>query len=468
MEKVCLLRYIPRIKFVTLRGKFIGMEFIGNLRDRQILRLALPSIVSNVTVPLLGLVDLAIVGHLGSAAYIGAIAVGSMIFNVIYWIFGFLRMGTSGMTSQALGQRDLRGAVQILIRSLVVGGLIAFAFIVCQVPLRWLALTVMHPSTEIAALTSTYFNICIWGAPAMLCLYGLTGWFIGMQNTRIPMLVSIVQNVVNIAASLTLVYGLGMQIEGVALGTLIAQWSGWGFALVLWTKHYVRLSAYVKGLSLRRILSERGGMRRFFAVNRDIFLRTLFLVAVNLFFTAVGARQGDLVLSVNTLLMTMFTLFSYVMDGFAFAGEALSGRYYGARNWEAFADVCRRLMRWGGAVTAVFTVVYALGGNAFLSLLTNEQVVIAAADRYFGWAVLIPVSGALAFILDGIFIGLTFTRLMLSSSLIASVVFFALFFSLFAVLGNHALWLAFIASLLMRGVVLLWYFGRLRRPKESA
>ena len=442
------------------------MKLIRNIRDRQILRIALPSIVSNITVPLLGLVDLAIVGHLGSAAYIGAIAIGGMIFNVIYWIFGFLRMGTSGMTSQALGRRNLREIMQILIRSLVVGGLIALSFLVFQVPLRSVALAVMHPSTEIAVLTSTYFDICIWGAPAMLCLYGLTGWFIGMQNTRIPMLVSIIQNVVNIAASLVLVYGAGMQIEGVALGTLIAQWSGWLFALVLWAKHYARLSAYIKRLSLYKILWEQGVMRHFFTVNRDIFLRTLFLVAVNLFFTAAGARQGNLVLSVNTLLLTMFTLFSYVMDGFAFAGEALSGRYYGAHNWAAFTDVCRRLMRWGIAMTAIFTVVYAIGGNAYLGLLTDEEYVIAAAARYFWWAVLIPASGALAFILDGIFIGLTFTRMMFSSSIIASVIFFLIFFSFFPILGNHALWLAFIAYLLMRGVVLLWYFGRFQRQEE--
>ncbi|MBF1555242.1 MAG: MATE family efflux transporter, partial [Prevotella pleuritidis] len=311
-----------------------------------------------------------------------------------------------------------------------------------------------------------YFDICNWGAPAMLCLYGLTGWFIGMQNTRIPMLVSIIQNVVNIAASLVLVYGAGMQIEGVALGTLIAQWSGWLFALMLWAKHYARLSAYIKRLSLYKILWEQGVMWHFFTVNRDIFLRTLFLVAVNLFFTAAGARQGNLVLSVNTLLLTMFTLFSYVMDGFAFAGEALSGRYYGAHNWAAFTDVCRRLMRWGIAMTAIFTVVYAIGGNAFLGLLTDEEYVIAAAARYFWWAVLIPASGALAFILDGIFIGLTFTRMMFSSSIIASVIFFLIFFSFFPILGNHALWLAFIAYLLMRGVVLLWYFGRFQRQEE--
>ena len=162
----------------------------------------------------------------------------------------------------------------------------------------------------------------------------------------------------------------------------------------------------------------------------------------------------------------MFTLFSYVMDGFAFAGEALSGRYYGAHNWAAFTDVCRRLMRWGIAMTAIFTVVYAIGGNAFLGLLTDEEYVIAAAARYFWWAVLIPASGALAFILDGIFIGLTFTRMMFSSSIIASVIFFLIFFSFFPILGNHALWLAFIAYLLMRGVVLLWYFDRFQRQEE--
>ncbi len=423
---------------------------------RQVFRLALPSIVSNITVPLLGLIDLTIVGHMGDVVYIGAIAIGSMIFNVMYWLFGFLRMGTSGMTSQALGRRDMPEVVRLLVRSLVIGMAIAMLFIVFQVPICWLAMRVMHPSAQIIPEASTYFAVCIWGAPAVLGLYGFTGWYIGMQNTRIPMYVSIFQNVVNILVSLLLVYGFGMRIAGVALGTLTAQWAGFAVALYCWWCYYGRLNRY----SWRSALFRRADMARFFVVNRDIFFRTLFLVGVNLFFISAGARRGDVILSVNTLLMTLFTLFSYVMDGFAYAGEALSGRYFGASNRAAFRRVYRSLFVWGAIVVVAFTSVYAVGGSNFLALLTNETTVIAAAESYFWWAVLIPLFGVSAFIYDGIFIGITATRGMLQSSVIAASAFFILYLLLQSVWGNHALWFAFTVYLGLRGLVQWILFGR--------
>ena len=216
-------------------------------RDRQILQIALPSIVSNITVPLLGLIDVAIVGHLGSPAYIGAIAVGGMLFNIIYWIFGFLRMGTSGMTSQAFGKRDLTEVVCLLMRSVGIGLAVAFCLIALQIPIRQGAFLLIHPTDEVRILATLYFHICIWGAPAMLGLYGLTGWFIGMQNSRIPMYIAITQNIVNIIASLSLVYLCGMKVEGVALGTLIAQYAGLFMGLALWWKHYGKLKRFLKG-----------------------------------------------------------------------------------------------------------------------------------------------------------------------------------------------------------------------------
>ena len=432
------------------------MQQMNSINSR-IIRLALPSIVSNITVPLLGLVDLTIVGHMGDVVYIGAIAVGSMMFNVIYWIFGFLRMGTSGMTSQALGARNLAEVMRILVRSLAIGGAIALLFIVFQAPIRWVILSVMHPSVQVAPHAVTYFNICIYGAPATLGLYGLIGWFIGMQNTRIPMLVSILQNVVNIVASLWLVFFLHWKIEGVAVGTLIAQWAGFLVALGFWVRYFARLKHY----DWRSSLFDRKAMARFFTVNSDIFLRTLFLVGVNFFFISAGARQGDVILSVNTLLMTLFTLFSYVMDGFAYAGEALSGKYYGARNRDTFTGLVHALFRWGAAMAAAFTLVYAVGGNAFLSLLTNETYVVEAAEPYFYWAVSIPVAGVAAFIFDGIFIGITATRGMLISSVVAALSFFAIDLSLQSIMGNHALWLAFIVYLAMRGAVQWRLFGRM-------
>lgn len=417
--------------------------------DRRILRIAGPSIVSNITVPLLGLVDVAIVGHLGDAAYIGAIAVGSMTFNLIYWIFGFLRMGTSGMTSQAFGRRDLTGVMQLLVRSLAVALAVALVLMVMQWPLEWLMVRLMRPTADVEPLSRMYFSICIWGAPAVLGLYGLMGWFVGMQNTRIPMFVSIMQNVVNICASLMLVYGLGLRIEGVAMGTVFAQYAGLAVAAVLLLRHYGRLGRYMVWRGVLR----RSELGRFFTVNRDIFLRTLCLVAVNLYFTSAGARQGAVILAVNTVLMQLFLLFSYVMDGFANAGEALGGRYYGARNGGAFRDTVRRLFLWGLLMAVAFTVAYAVGGTPFLRLLTDDEAVISASSGYFPWALVIPLSSMAAFVWDGIFIGVTATRGMLVSLAISAAVFFATFFGLCPSLGNHALWLAMTLYLASRGAV---------------
>lgn len=418
-------------------------------RDKQILAIAGPSIVSNITVPLLGLVDVAIVGHIGNAAHIGAIAVGSMIFNLVYWIFGFLRMGTSGMTSQAFGRRDLTEVTRLVARSLIVASGVALCLIVLQVPLRRVMFMLMQPTPDIAPLARAYFAICIWGAPAVLGLYGLMGWYVGMQNTRTPMLVSIMQNVINIAASLTLVYGFGLGLEGVATGTVIAQYAGFLAALLMLVSRYGRLRRHAVWSGLLRGRE----LWRFFSVNRDIFLRTLCLVAVNLYFTSAGARQGAVVLAVNTLLMQLFLLFSYVMDGFANAGEALGGRYYGARNTAAFRDTVRRLFVWGTIIAALFTLVYATGGAAFLRLLTDDESVIRASADYFPWAVAIPAAGMAAFVWDGIYIGITATRGMLIALATAATLFFATYLGLSGLMGNHALWLAMIVYIASRGLV---------------
>ena len=420
------------------------------IMNKRILQLAVPSIISNITVPLLGLVDVAIVGHIGDAAYIGAIAVGSMLFNVIYWLFGFLRMGTSGMTSQALGRRDLAEVLRLLVRSLSIGVGIGVLFFVLQKWLIGCGLWAMSPEADVVELARRYCYVCIWGAPAVLGLYGFTGWFIGMQNTRIPMMVSLTQNVVNIVASLLLVFVGGMTVEGVALGTVIAQWWGFLMACLFYRICYRRLSKY----DYRRHLFAAEPLKQFFSLNKDIFLRTLCLVAVNLFFTAAGSRESTIVLAVNTLLMTLFTIFSYFMDGFAYAAEALSGKYYGARNMRAFREVVRRTMGFGAVVAVGFTLLYIVGGENFLSLLTSDKQVIAASGEYFWWAVLIPLSGMSAFVFDGIFVGITQSKSMLCSTTVASASFFGLFFGLHPFLGNHALWLAFILYLLLRGIVL--------------
>ena len=420
-----------------------------NINDKEILRIALPAIAANITVPLLGLVDVAITGHLGNAAYIGAIAVGSMIFNVVYWVFGFLRMGTSGMASQAYGRGDTAEALNLLARGLCAGLAVAGAVLVLQRPLLTLALTVIGANADLLPLVNTYFDICVWGAPAMLCLYALTGWFIGMQDTRVTMTASIVQNIVNIVASLTLVYGFGMKIEGVATGTLIAQYAGLLTALAFFV---ARFGSKIRLIDIREVVRSEA-LLRFFNVNRNIFIRTLFIVAVNLFFVSAGAIHGTMTLAVNTLLMQLFTLFSYVMDGFANAGEALCGKYTGADDRGAFFATVKRLFAWGAALTVAYTAVYALGGSAFLALLTDDSQVLRAAGEYLPWAIAIPAAGVAAFVWDGVFIGTTDTRGMLVSSAVSALLFFGIYLLASPTLHNHGLWLAFIAYLLARGVV---------------
>ena len=420
-----------------------------NQNNREILQIALPSIVSNITVPLLGLIDVTIVGHLGAASYIGAIAVGGMLFNIIYWIFGFLRMGTGGMTSQAYGRKDDAETMRLLTRSTGVGMFIALSLILLQYPIERIAFTFIDTTPEIERLASLYFRICIWGAPAVLGLYSFTGWFIGMQNSRYPMFIAITQNVVNILASLVLVYGFDMKIEGVAIGTLVAQYAGFFIALGLWQHRYQAIRPYAQLACLK----DKEAMRRFFQVNRDIFFRTLCLVAVTVFFTSAGAAQGEVVLAVNTLLMQLFTLFSYIMDGFAYAGEALAGKHIGAENRIALRQMVRQLFVWGIALSLGFTLLYGIGGEGFLGLLTNEESVIQASTTYFYWVLAIPLAGFAAFLYDGIFIGATATSLMLRAMIVASVAFFAIYFGCREAMGNHALWLAFIAYLILRGVV---------------
>lgn len=426
-----------------------------NLRDRQILLLAVPSIVSNITVPLLGMIDVAIVGHMGSPVYIGAVAVGSMIFNLVYWLFGFLRMGTSGMTAQAYGRRDLLEVARTLVRSALVALSIALLLIVFQVPLRWLMFWLIGPTADVIPFATTYFGIVIWGAPASLGLFSLMGWYIGMQNTRIPMFVSIMQNVVNIVASLLLVYGLGMKIEGVAFGTVIAQYAGLLVAVGLLAKYYWRV--------IRGRWNKMGGQWRvaaFYKTNRDIFLRTLCLVTVNLYFTAAGARSGAVVLSVNTVLLQLYLLFSYFMDGFAYAGEAMSGRFYGAQNRQAFDETLRHLFGWMAVVTVSYTLLYIAGGTQIVSLLTDEPQVRALAREYIWWAWLIPAAGAVAFIWDGVFIGLTATRGMLVSTFVSMLTFFAVYWLAMDTLGNHGLWLAQVVYLAIRGIVQTFWYKR--------
>lgn len=421
--------------------------------NKQILHIALPSIISNITVPLLALVDTTIVGHLGSASYIAAIALGGMIFNMIYWLFNFLRMGTGGLTAQAYGANQHQATSYILLHSLTIAGGIALTLLLLQRPIFQVTFHFVTATAEVRSLASIYFNILIWGAPAMLALYSFTGWFLGMQNARIPMCIAITQNVVNIAVSTLLVFGCHLKIEGVALGTLISQYTALLLAVIFClTKFDVK-----QHFELKAIL-DINTLKRFFQVNRDIFLRTLCLIAVTTYFTSAGSTQGELTLAANTLLMQFFIIFSYFMDGFAYAGEALGGRYFGAHDRLNFQRVTRCLFAWGGALSVLFFFIYFLSGTSLLHLLTDDSQVINRAQQYLPIIYFIPLISFAAFLFDGLYIGTTATRYMLISMFCASAAFFVLINV--CTLSNTLLWLAFLVYLGGRGLMQAFLFKK--------
>lgn len=421
--------------------------------NKQILHIALPSIISNITVPLLALVDTTIVGHLGSASYIAAIALGGMIFNMIYWLFNFLRMGTGGLTAQAYGANQHQATSYILLRSLTIAGGIALTLLLLQRPIFQVTFHFVTATAEVRSLASIYFNILIWGAPAMLALYSFTGWFLGMQNARIPMCIAITQNVVNIAVSTLLVFGCHLKIEGVALGTLISQYTALLLAVIFClTKFDVK-----QHFELKAIL-DINTLKRFFQINCDIFLRTLCLIAVTTYFTSAGSTQGEVTLAANTLLMQFFIIFSYFMDGFAYAGEALGGRYFGAHDRLNFQRVTRCLFAWGGALSVLFFFIYFLSGTSLLHLLTNDSQVINRAQQYLPIIYFIPLISFAAFLFDGLYIGTTATRYMLISMFCASAAFFVLINV--CTLSNTLLWLAFLVYLGGRGLMQAFLFKK--------
>ena len=416
--------------------------------NRRILAIALPSIVTNITVPLLGLIDITIAGHLGRTEYIGAIAVGAMMFNLIYWNFGFLRMGTAGMTAQAFGRGDHKGAAHVLLRAVSLAAAIAAAILVLQVPLQWLLLGVIDPSPEVTDFAEQYFYICVWGAPAMLIDMAIKGWFIGMQDSRTPMFMAIGINVANLVISLSAVFLFDMGFRGIPAGTVAAEYAGMAYGIAVIVRRHRHLLHH---LDLRNTFAT-GEMRRFFGINSDIFLRSACLMAVNLFFVSVGARSGDVTLAVNALIMQLFTLYSFFMDGFAFSGEALAGRYAGAHDRKSLHSCIRHIFGWGAGVAALFTMAYAFGAEFIFGLITDNAAVVAAALQYHWWCVAIPVAGMAGFVWDGVYIGLTATREMLITILLSCLTFFALYFAMPASMGNDRLWLAFVAYLAMRGL----------------
>ena len=433
----------------------------------RILGLALPNIVTNITVPLLGMVDMAIVGHL-SEAHVSAIVVGSSIFNLIYWNFGFLRMGTSGLTAQAFGAERWKDSQKILIQACTIALVIAMMIIALQWPLAEASRVIFRsdPSNGpgVMDLALTYFFVRVWAAPATLGLYAIKGWFIGMQDSKTPMWIAIALNCVNILASLLFVMVFHWDIFGVALGTVVANYTGLALGILFLRRkirHNSNLSFFNIHLSTIKAALHWNDMRLFFKVNSDVFLRTVCLSAVFTFITAASGRISENIRAVDGILMMFFTLFSYIMDGFAYAGESLVGRHIGARQLRHLKLAVRLLIFWGLALTVVFTSLYAAFGDQFLHIFTDQEEVITSAGDYMTWVLVIPVCGFAAFLFDGIFIGATATRTMRNAMFVATAAFFAIYYGLKYYidaesdvhLWNNVLWTAFIVFLTLRGLL---------------
>ena len=440
--------------------------------NKRILSLALPNIITNITVPLLGMVDMAIVGRL-SASHIGAIFIGTQIFNLIYWNFGFLRMGTSGFTAQAYGAHNFDEAVRIFVRAIAIAIAVAFTLILLQWPISRLSLLIFKGGHEVIQLALTYFFVRIWAAPATLGLYAIKGWFIGMQNSRLPMWIAIFLNCVNIVCSLLFVLVFHWDIKGVALGTVIAQYSGFAIGLFFLVREMRRIKPHttiqLKIIPLLKASLHWSQLKLFFKVNGDIFLRTVCLSAVFTFITAASSHISAEVLAIDALLMQFFTLFSYIMDGFAYAGESLVGRYIGARDSRSLHLSVKLLLRWGLGLTLLFTALYAIGGEWFLRIFSDKPDIIQGTLRYLFWTLIIPVCGFSAFLFDGIFVGATASRTMRNSMFVASATFFAVYYLgkhfLSAHLAdpfvwNNILWTAFMAFLALRGILQALYLNK--------
>jgi MATE family multidrug resistance protein len=444
--------------------------------NRKILELAVPNIISNISIPLLGIVDMALMGRMDSDAYIGAIALGSLIFNFIYWGLGFLRMGTSGFTAQAWGRKDLPETIQVVSRAGLIALSVSLLLLLLQRPIEWFSFLLLKGESEVEVLAMEYFRIRIWAAPAALGQFALLGFFLGMQNARLPMVVLVSTNVVNIGCNLIFVLGMGMGSGGVALGTVIAQYTGLLLALYFFNRYFRRLFRY---WSIQATLQwER--FRNFLLVNKDIFIRTMCLVAVFTIFTARSASSdsdsggAETVLAVNSLLMQFFMFFSFLIDGFAHAAEALTGKFIGARNERSLRTSIRLLFIWGTAIGIFFTLLYLISGSLLFRMLTNNQEVIANARPYFFWIVLIPMVSYSAFLWDGIFIGATAGKEMRNAMLVSTLlIFFPAYFLAQQLLGNHGLWLAFVLFMSARGITMQLLakravYSRVRRPPLSS
>lgn len=422
--------------------------------NRKILRLAIPNIISNLSVPLLGAVDTAVVGRLEHVYYLGAIAVGSIIFDFIFWGFGFLRMGTTGMVAQAYGAQEERKTRIILFRVLLVAGISSAFILLIQYPLIDASLFIVNASPEVEEYTRLYYHIRIFAAPATLALFGLNGWFLGMQNSTYPMIITIFLNIVNIALNLIFVFRFNMTVDGVATGSLIASFLALGLAVILYKKKYGGVKLNISWGEL----VETEELKKFFSVNRDIVIRTLCLIFSYAFFTAKSAEMGDVVLAANTILLQMWYISSYGTDGFAYAAESLVGRFKGARDSTQLKAAVKANMLWGLGLGILGTTTYAIFDAEIIALFTDKENVIAVAMTVVIWLIAAPIVNSVCFIWDGVYIGATATGAMRNSMLVATIlVFIPVYYISEPFAGIHALWMAMTAFMVARGVILSLY-----------
>lgn len=417
--------------------------------NREILKLAIPNIISNITVPLLGLVDMILMGHLSSPIYIGAIALGGTIFSVLYSFFSFLRAGTTGFTAQAFGANDTTEISYSLYRSITIAILASILILGIQNPIAKLSLVLLDGSPEVENLAITYFYVRIWAAPANMLLYCFNGWFIGMQNTKIPMAIAIIINVLNIILSIFFVIVMKQDVVGVALGTVIAQYCGLATAMVCliakYKKHLISIETH--------ILLDINKIKRFFKVNTDLMIRSILLVLTIAFFTNQSAKFGDNILSVNMILLQFFYIFSYFTDGFAYAGEALVGRFIGAKDSDSLHKVVRQLFKWGLYISVPFAILYALFPTTFVKIISDNAEIISEVRPYYIYMVLIPIITFAAFLWDGIYIGATASKAIRNTMIISAIlVFLPMWYFLTPLYANHGLWIAFLCFMIARGV----------------
>ncbi len=420
----------------------------GLPQDRDVWRIAAPMILSNVSVPLLGMVDTGVTGHLDSSVYLGAVAIGAMIFSFLYTGVNFLRMGTTGIAAQYFGADDNDGLRVALGQALIVALLIALTLIALQWPIGRLAMNLLgaDPETEIYALE--YFSIRIWSAPGTLANYALIGWFIGMSNARIPLLIFLTINITNIVLDLLFVVVLGMKVDGVALASVVAEYSG---LLVGGTFALSELKQRSGHWPVSRLVN-LSAYRAFFAVNANLFVRTIALIFTLAFVTAQGARLGGLVLAANAVLMNFQNLTSFGLDGIAHAAEALVGKAIGQKRRDALVESVHLTLKWSLIFAGSFAIAYLLGGKLVIAILTDLPEVRVTANTYLPWMIASPLISVWCFLYDGVFVGATRAREMRNIMLVSTLVVFLPAWYLLQPLGNHGLWLAFMLFMASRGI----------------